>query len=190
MESLDSTFDEVYEIVEITIDTSDWDPGTYEIYVYGFDDASPANNHNITSSSFATLVIRSPPFGVVVSQGKDKGSLEIGWDTPVSGTFSRYNIYRSLTQGGPYTLVGNASSTETSYFDMSLDEGETYYYVLTGVDSRGSETGFSDEVSAIVGEEPEDEEEFPIILPIIALIILLVIILLIWLWKKKYSGES
>jgi hypothetical protein len=192
MNSLDSTFDEVYEIVEISIDTTSWDPGTYKIYVYGFDAASPVNNHNTTSSSFATLVIQSPPQGVVVASGKEKGTLEIGWDADITATFSKYNIYRSGTQGGPYTLVGNASSTETSFFDTGLEEGKTYYYVLTGVDSQAAETGFSEEASATVGEdaEPEEGEEFPVIIPIIALVILIIIIILLYFMRKRYAGES
>jgi hypothetical protein len=192
MNSQDSTFDEASEIVEISIDATDWEPGTYDFYVYGYDDASPANNQNVTSLAFATLIIRSPPVNVIVSQGKEDGTLEIGWDADITATFSKYNIYRSLTQGGPYTLVGTVNKTETSFFDNDLDEGETYYYVLTGVGSRGSETDFSEEASATVGEdaEPEDDEEFPVIMPIIALVILIIIIILLFIMRKKYKGES
>jgi hypothetical protein len=192
MNSQDSTFDETSEIVEISIDATDWEPGTYDFYVYGFDDAFPATNHNVTSLAFATLEIRSPPVNVVISQGKEEGSLEIGWDADVTGDFSKYHIYRSQTQGGPYTLVGNVSSAETSFIDTGLDEGETYYYVLTGVGSRGSETGFSQEASATVVDEPEPEEdgEFPVIIPIIALIILIVIIILLYFMRKRYARES
>lgn len=41
-----------------------------------------------------------------------------------------YNIYRSNTNGGPYTLIGKALATQTVYFDYTVTNGLTYYYVV------------------------------------------------------------
>ena len=143
----DSSFDETSEIVEISIDTTSWEPGSYDIYIYGYDDASPDNNHNSTSAIFATLQILSPPDNVIVSTGKEKGELEIGWDAQTSDVIDGYNIYRSTTQGSGYLLIGSVASTETSYFDSDLEDETTYYYVVTGYDESGDETENSQEAA-------------------------------------------
>ncbi len=46
-----------------------------------------------------------------------------------------YNIMRSTTAGGPYTLV--VSQIATSYADQELVNGTAYYYVVTAVNSFG-----------------------------------------------------
>jgi fibronectin type 3 domain-containing protein len=56
-----------------------------------------------------------------------------------------YNVYRSQTNGGPYTKVG--SSTTTSYTDVNVTNGLTYYYVMTATDGM-SESLYSPQASA------------------------------------------
>ena len=58
---------------------------------------------------------------------------------------TEYRIYRSGTSGTGYTLIG--TSTTTTYNDTGLIDGNTYYYVLTAVNSIG-ESYNSNEVSA------------------------------------------
>ena len=61
-------------------------------------------------------------------------------------TFDHYNIYRSTTGGGPYSIVGTASTE--SYSDFSVSNGTTYYYVVTA------------EYTSPVGESPYSNEAF------------------------------
>ena len=74
----------------------------------------------------------------------------IAGDTEVSLTWATYNgatsynVKRSETPGGPYTLVG--TPTETSFTDSPLANGTPYYYVVSAVAS--SESPDSTEVTA------------------------------------------
>jgi len=58
------------------------------------------------------------------------------WSTPTSGgTSLRYNIYRSDSQTGTYTLI--ASSTTREYRDRGLTNGHNYWYKINAQNSYG-----------------------------------------------------
>lgn len=74
------------------------------------------------------------------------GSITVNWNT--SQTVDYYNIYRSTTSGGPYTLVGtNIPDSYSSWTDTGVTSGTTYYYVMTSV-IEGIVSGYSNEVSS------------------------------------------
>ena len=81
------------------------------------------------------------PISVVAVPGN--GQVVLSW-TAVSGA-TGYNVRRSTTSGGPYTLI--ASSVSTNYTDTGLSNGTTYYYVVSAV-SAGGEGANSSEASA------------------------------------------
>ena len=58
-------------------------------------------------------------------------------------------MYRSTTQGGPYTKVNGSLVTVSDYTDTGLTNGTTYYYVVTAEDNGTNESGYSNEASAI-----------------------------------------
>ena len=66
--------------------------------------------------------------------------------SPVIG----YNVYRGTASGGPYTVLNSALVSETQYQDSSVQSGQTYYYVVTAVDSNEVESIYSNQVSAII----------------------------------------
>lgn len=70
--------------------------------------------------------------------------------TPTTGQVAdtSYNVYRSTVSGGPYTKLNTASVTATTYFDSTGVGGTKYFYVITGVASGATESGFSNETSA------------------------------------------
>jgi hypothetical protein len=61
-----------------------------------------------------------------------------------------YNAYRSTVSGGPYTKLPGSPTTETSFEDLNVQAGDTYYYVVTALASNGSESGYSAQVSATI----------------------------------------
>ena len=61
-----------------------------------------------------------------------------------------YSVYRGNTPGGPYAQINSVPDAMTSYTDDSVLSGETYYYVVTSVDSRGYQSNYSSEVSATI----------------------------------------
>jgi hypothetical protein len=61
-----------------------------------------------------------------------------------------YNVYRSTTSGGPYTkLTAVTPVAGLGYIDSTVFSGQTYYYVVTAVNSSG-ESGYSSESTASV----------------------------------------
>lgn len=61
---------------------------------------------------------------------------------------------RSLTSGGPYTLVAAASATSTSYTSPTLSPG-TYYYAFVSSCPASSQTAVSNEVTVSVYPYPQ-----------------------------------
>ena len=76
-------------------------------------------------------------------------SAELNWVASTS-TVGGYNAYRSNVAGGPYTKVNSTLITATQYADSTVLAGQTYFYIVTSVDSSSVESLFSNEVSATV----------------------------------------
>ncbi len=76
-------------------------------------------------------------------------TVELTW-TASSSTYSGFNVYRALTIGGPYAKVNASLIAATYYVDTSVASKQTYYYVATEVDTSGTESSYSSEVSAAI----------------------------------------
>ena len=74
-------------------------------------------------------------------------SVALSW-TASTSTVSGYNVYRTTISGAQYTLVNSSLITALAYTDTSVQSGTTYYYVTTAVDASGTESVFSNQVSA------------------------------------------
>jgi fibronectin type 3 domain-containing protein len=77
-------------------------------------------------------------------------SVALTWDASTS-TVVGYYVYRSTTSGNNYTKL-NASSAATglTYTDTTVQNGTTYYYVTTAVDSSDTESSYSNQAQAII----------------------------------------
>jgi fibronectin type 3 domain-containing protein len=73
-------------------------------------------------------------------------SVTLTWSSS-SGAVS-YNVYRGTTSGGPYLKVGSEIIT-TTYADVQVTHAQTFYYVTTAV-SGSNESGYSNEVTALI----------------------------------------
>jgi hypothetical protein len=76
-------------------------------------------------------------------------SVSLSW-TASTSTVAGYNGYQSTVSGGPYTKVNSALVTTTQFTDSTVLSGQTYFYVVTSVDSSNAESVFSNEVSATI----------------------------------------
>jgi hypothetical protein len=74
-------------------------------------------------------------------------SVVLTWNASTSAV-AGYNVYRGTVSGGPYTKINSALVTALTYTDSTVQNGTTYYYVTTAVDSGGTESVHSNEVSA------------------------------------------
>jgi hypothetical protein len=76
-------------------------------------------------------------------------SVILSW-TASSSSGVQYFAYRGTASGGPYTKLNSSSISSTSYTDSAVQSGNTYFYVVTAVDSGGVESVNSSQAQAIV----------------------------------------
>src|SRR5579875_1578190 len=77
-------------------------------------------------------------------------SVTLTWVASPSSGVIGYNIYRSQTSVGPYTKLNNTVIAGTSYSDITVSAGQTYYYVATTVGQGSVESAYSSQVSALI----------------------------------------
>ncbi|MGB8522371.1 MAG: choice-of-anchor D domain-containing protein [Candidatus Acidiferrales bacterium] len=74
----------------------------------------------------------------------------LAW-TDSTTTVAGYNVYRGTSTGGPYvSKLTAAPVTSTQFTDSGLQSGQTYYYVVTAVDSNGVESVYSNQATALI----------------------------------------
>jgi len=81
------------------------------------------------------------PSGLMATAGNARVSLT--WSASTGAT--SYHVKRATTTGGPYTQV--SAPTTTTFADMGVANGTTYFYVVSAVNSAG-ESANSSEASA------------------------------------------
>ena len=104
---------------------------------------SDASNSAISAS----LVPPAAPTGLAATPSNSQ--VRLGW-TASSGATS-YNVKWSTTNGGPYSIITNV--TTSSATNTSLVNGTRYYYVVSAVNVSGESTN-----SAQVGATPSSTE--------------------------------
>ncbi len=72
----------------------------------------------------------SPPTGLAANAGD--GQVALSWSASAAAT--GYNLKRSTTNGGPYTVVAGNLPTP-GYTNTGLVNGTLYYYVVSAIDS-------------------------------------------------------
>jgi Abnormal spindle-like microcephaly-assoc'd, ASPM-SPD-2-Hydin len=103
---------------------------------------------NITSSaSSAPLVVSLSGSGAATSSAQH--AVKLNWNassTPGVG----YIVYRSENSGGPFSPLFGTSTENLTYQDSTVASGSTYYYVVTSVDTAGTESIYSNQVTAAI----------------------------------------
>ena len=80
--------------------------------------------------------------------------VKLVWDANSETDLAGYKVYRSDTEGGPYTKTGNNIVVpETEFTDRNVPNG-TWYYAVTAFNTGGSESGYSNEVNQTINEAP------------------------------------
>lgn len=121
--------------------------GTTYYYVVSAVNPSGESANSAQTNATASLTIPSAPTGLTATAGNAQVSLS--W-TASSGA-TNYFIKRSLVNGSGYATVTNRSAT--FYTDTGLQNGATYYYVVSAQNSIG-ESGNSAQASAIPFSAP------------------------------------
>jgi hypothetical protein len=75
----------------------------------------------------------------------------VSWSPSSASGVEGYNVYRGTTSGGESTTPLNSTPfTGTTYYDESVQAGQTYYYKVATVSSSGTQSADSSETSASV----------------------------------------
>jgi len=77
-------------------------------------------------------------------------SVTLNWTASSSTGVVGYYVYRSTTSGTSYSRLNSSPSSAIKYTDGTVSAGTTYYYVVTAVNSSGTESAKSGQVTAIV----------------------------------------
>jgi hypothetical protein len=103
------------------------------------------------SIAFDSNATNSPSTETLTGSGTQQSqhSVALSWDASTSQVVG-YNVYRGVASGGPYTRLNPSVDTGTTYTDNSVQSGQIYYYVTTGVDSSNVESAYSNQATASI----------------------------------------
>lgn len=105
---------------------------------FGNEESQPSNEASVT-------IIRMPPGSVVLTAAAGSGKVSLMW-TESSGAVY-YNVWRSATMNGPFTVISSGVDV-TTYEDTEVSNGTKYYYIVTALNA-GAESVPSNIVSAV-----------------------------------------
>ncbi len=76
-------------------------------------------------------------------------SVALAWKASPSQVIG-YNVYRGAKSGGPYSRVNSATAAATAFTDSGVQAGQTYFYVVTAVDTSNQESPYSNQAQAVI----------------------------------------
>lgn len=112
---------------------------------------APAATGSVTGSVTVTSNASNSPTIISLS-GTGAAVLHSADLTWVASTsvVTGYNVYRGTVAAGPFTKLTSSFIPALTYTDTSVQAGQTYYYVVTSVNSSNAESVYSNEVSATI----------------------------------------
>jgi Abnormal spindle-like microcephaly-assoc'd, ASPM-SPD-2-Hydin/HYDIN/CFA65/VesB-like, Ig-like domain len=104
------------------------------------------------TASFVTVGSTTPVVASLTGSGAAAAqhSVDLSWSASSSSSVAGYNVYRGSTSGGPYSKLNSSPDDATSYTDSAVQAGQTYFYVTTAVGSDGTESSYSNQVTATI----------------------------------------
>jgi fibronectin type 3 domain-containing protein len=100
------------------------------------------------SSNASNSLLQIPLSGGGVSQPA-QSSVALNWSPSASAVIG-YFVYRGNVTGGPYSKLNSSVDPSSSYTDSTVSGGQTYYYVVTSVDSSNVESAYSNQVAVAI----------------------------------------
>jgi fibronectin type 3 domain-containing protein len=116
----------------------------YYFIVRAYNDSGESENSNEVS---LTIPDSTPPIAPLnVSYNDQSANLE--WQTNTEADLKEYRIYSGKVSRNysPFVSVGKNTSFSTS----GLEPGIKYYFAVTAVDNAGNESGYSNEIQAVI----------------------------------------
>jgi hypothetical protein len=151
---------------DVTVSTAAWSGEGYSVSGISFPVTIPAGQSASFTVTFAPQAAGAAAGSITFdSNASDSTAAEslsgtgtsqtsshtvgLSWNASTS-TVAGYNVYRGTQSGGPYTKLNSSTMSSTTYTDSSVQSGTTYYYVATSVDANNVESGYSNQVTAII----------------------------------------
>lgn len=75
-------------------------------------------------------------------------SIELVWNPNTDTDLAGYYLHRSTTSGSNHEIINSEIILDAYYTDNSAENGTTYYYAVTAIDSSSNESDYSSEVFA------------------------------------------
>jgi Abnormal spindle-like microcephaly-assoc'd, ASPM-SPD-2-Hydin len=75
--------------------------------------------------------------------------VSLSWG-PSTSQVSGYNVYRCPVANCTYAKMNSSPMANTSFTDSNVSLGQSYYYVTTAVSTSGVESGYSNQVEAVI----------------------------------------
>jgi hypothetical protein len=112
---------------------------------------APATAGSVSGSVQVTSNATNPAVAVALTGTGStiQHSVGIAWDA-ATPTPSGYNVYRATQSGGPYSKLNTAPLTVLAFTDSTVTSGTTYFYIVTSVAPDGTESGSSNQATAVV----------------------------------------
>lgn len=89
--------------------------------------------------------------GNLIANGVSETAVDLLWSDQADNERG-YEIYRSTTSGKNYTFIAKVGMNETNFQDKGLNPNTRYYYIIRGVNDKGSSLP-SNEAEAITRED-------------------------------------
>jgi hypothetical protein len=99
-----------------------------------------------------------PPSGL--NADSEDSAIALDWEVVQGGNVNGYNVYRSTSAIAGISELdpvnGGDPVSDSSYTDATAENGTTYHYVVTAVNSSGTESNPSGEVQKTPFADPPD----------------------------------
>lgn len=95
-------------------------------------------------------VVNAAIGGPCVTNTPTQHTVSLNWTASVSSNVVGNNVYRASAAAGPYSKLNSSLVAATNYVDSTVQGGQTYYYVVTAVNSSNLESVYSSPANAVI----------------------------------------
>ena len=110
---------------------------------------SPTGVGPVAGSITITSNAANSPLPIMLSGSGSQPApnfVTLSWTASTSSVVGYY-VYRATQTGGPYTMLNSTPIIEAEYTDFTAVAGQTYFYVVSAVNSSNVQSTYSNEVS-------------------------------------------
>ena len=120
------------EIVDFTLDTSEFTNGLYQLKVSLTDSALNKSDDYIVEYDYRKCSLSAP---ILTATGAG-WSVDLDWSMTNTEEIAGYYVYRRSAADSKFTLIGSVK--DMAMTDKNTEAGQKYYYYIEAVDIRGN----------------------------------------------------